>query len=95
MTDGQKDVDCGSDEQETSRREQHNHTDATPDAAAARWTVTAASTSTEHQPHDSTVGDQGAASATDGQTTSTEATSSATRRDRCSPIARIQRVYNE
>ena len=68
MTDGQTDVDLGSVEQETSRREQHNHTDATPDAAAARRTDTAASMSTDHQPHDSTVGEHRGASTTDEQT---------------------------
>ena len=38
------------------------------DVAAVRWTATAASMSTDHQPHDRTVGDQGGASSTDGQT---------------------------
>jgi hypothetical protein len=37
------------------------------DAAAARWTGTAASISTDHQPHDSTVDEQGGASTTDRQ----------------------------
>jgi hypothetical protein len=36
--------------------------------AAARWTDTVASTSIEHQPHDSTLDEQGGASTTDGQT---------------------------
>ena len=67
-TDGQTDVDRSSDEQHTSRQEQHHHTDRTPDMAAARWIDKAASTSTDHQPHDSTVDGQGDASATDGQT---------------------------
>jgi hypothetical protein len=40
---------------------------ATSDMAAERWTDTAASTSTDHQPHDSTVDEQGGASTTDGQ----------------------------
>jgi hypothetical protein len=53
-TDGQKDVDRCSDEQATSRQERHHHTEATLDAAAERWTDTTASTSTDHQPHDST-----------------------------------------
>ena len=66
--DGQTDVDRGSDEQGTSRQEQYHHTDVTPDAAAARWTDTAASTSTDRQLHDCTVGEQGGASTTDGQT---------------------------
>ena len=68
MTDGQTDVDRGSDEHETSRQEQHHHTDPTPEVAAACWTDTVASTSTYHQPHDSTVDVQGDASTTDGQT---------------------------
>ena len=68
MTNGRTDVDRGSGEQETSRREQYHYTDPTPVAAAARWTDTAASTSTEGQPHDSTVGEQGDASTADGQT---------------------------
>jgi hypothetical protein len=67
-TDGQTDFDRGSDEQETSRQEQHLHTYSTPDMAAARRTDTAASTSTDHQPHDSTVDEHGVASTTDGQT---------------------------
>ena len=67
-TDGQRDDDRDSDEHETSRQEQCHHTDSTPDAAAASWPDTAASTFTDHQPHDSTVGDQGNASTTDGQT---------------------------
>ena len=50
------------------RHEQHHHTDATPDTVAARWTDTAASMSTDHQLHDSTVGEQGDASTADGQT---------------------------
>ena len=33
-TDGQTDVDRGSDEQETTRQEQHHDTDATPDTVA-------------------------------------------------------------
>ena len=36
--------------------------------AAERWTDAAASTSTDNQAHDSTVGNQGGASTTDGQT---------------------------
>ena len=67
-TDGQADVDRCSDEHETSRQEQYHHTDPTSVAAAARWTDTAASSSTDHQLHDSTVGEQGDASTTDGQT---------------------------
>jgi hypothetical protein len=67
-TDGQKDVDSCSDEHEASRQEQNHHTDPTPDVVAARWTDAAASTSTDLQSHDSTVGDQGDASTTDGQT---------------------------
>ena len=35
-TDGQTDVDRGSDGIETPRHEQYHHTDVTPDAAAAR-----------------------------------------------------------
>ena len=67
-TDGQTDVDRGSDEQETSRREQCHNTDPALDMAAARWTDTVASTSTDHQPHDSRVDEQGDATMTDGQT---------------------------
>ena len=67
-TDGQTDGDSGSDKHETSIQEQHHHTDPTPDVAAERWTDAPASTSTDCQPHDSTAGDQGAASTTDGQT---------------------------
>jgi hypothetical protein len=67
-TDGQTDVDRSSDEQHTSRQEQHHHTDSTPGSAAARWADTAASTSAAHQPRDSTVGEQGDASTTEGQT---------------------------
>ena len=67
-TDGQTDVGHGSDEHETSTQEQHHHTDSTADVAATRLTDTAVSTSTDLQSHDSTAGDQGAASATDGQT---------------------------
>jgi hypothetical protein len=66
-TNGQTDVDRGSDEHETSRQEQHHHTDPTPDVAAACWTDPAASTSTDHRPYDSTVGEQGGASSTDGE----------------------------
>ena len=40
----------------------------TTDVAAERWTDTAASTSTDLQSHDSTVGNHGDASTTDGQT---------------------------
>ena len=67
-TDGQTDVDSGSHEHHTSRRQQNHHTDATPDAVVARWTDTAASTFTDHQPHAGTVDEQGDASTTDGQT---------------------------
>ena len=67
-TDGQTDVDGDSDEQETSIQEQLHHTDTTPDMAAARWTDTAAFTSTDHQLHDSTMDEQEGASTTDGQT---------------------------
>ena len=67
-THGQTDVDHDSDEDETSRQEQYHETDPKPDAAAARWTDKVASTSTDHQPHDSTVGEQGDASTTEGQT---------------------------
>ena len=67
-TDGQTDVDRGSGEQETSRREQCYHTDPALDMAAARWADTAASTSTDHQSHDSTVDEQGDPSTTDGWT---------------------------
>ena len=66
-TDGQTDVDHCSDVQETSRQEQYHHTDSTPDVTAARWTDTAASTSTDHEPHDSTVAEQKGASTTYGQ----------------------------
>ena len=38
------------------------------DAAAARWTDTAASKFTDHQPHDSTMGEQGGASTPDVHT---------------------------
>ena len=68
MTDGQTDVDRGSDEHETSRHEQYHHTDVTPDAAAVRWTDIVASTSTDHHPHDSTVVERGDAATTDRQT---------------------------
>jgi hypothetical protein len=68
MTDGQTDVDSGSVECGTSRQEQDHDADSTPDMAAERWTETTASTSTDHQPHDSTVDVQGDASTTDGQT---------------------------
>ena len=67
-TDGQTDVDRDSDEHETSRQEQFHHADATLGAAAVRWTDTAASTFTDHKPHDSTVDEQGGASTTEGQT---------------------------
>jgi hypothetical protein len=67
-TDGQTHVDRGSDGHETSRQEHDHHTDATLYAAAARWTDAAASTSTDHQQHDSTGDEQGGASTTDGQT---------------------------
>jgi hypothetical protein len=67
-TDGQTDVDRGSDEQAMSRLEQHHDTDSTSDMAAERWIDTAESTSTDLELHDSTVGEQGGASATDGQT---------------------------
>ena len=67
-TDGQTDVDRGCDGIETSRQEQQHHTEPTPNAAAERLTDTAASMSTYHQLHDSTVGEQGDASTTDGQT---------------------------
>ena len=67
-TNGQTDVDRGSDERHTSRQEQYRDTDSTPDTAAERWTDTAAPTSTDLQPHDSTVGEQGGASTTEGQT---------------------------
>ena len=67
-TDGQTDVDRGSDEQGTTALYQYNHTDPTPDAAAARWTDTAESTSTDLQSHDSTKDEQGGACTTDGQT---------------------------
>ena len=42
-TDGQTDVDRGSDEHEASRQEQYHHTELTPDVAAVRWTDTATS----------------------------------------------------
>ena len=67
-TDRQTHVDRSSDEHKTWRQEQRHHIDPTPDVAAARWTGTAASTSTDHQAHDSTVGEQGGASTTNGQT---------------------------
>jgi hypothetical protein len=67
-TDGQTDVDYAVDEQETSTHEQHHDTDPALDMAAARWTDTAASTFTDLQRHDSTVGEQGDASTTDLQT---------------------------
>ena len=63
-TDGQTDVDRGSDEHKTSRQGQHHDTDPTPGVVAARWTNTAASFSTYHQPRDSTVREQGDAAAT-------------------------------
>ena len=68
LTDGRTAVDRRTDEHETSRQQQYHHTTPTPDATAARWTDAAASTSTDLQSHDSTVGDQGDASTTDGQT---------------------------
>ena len=67
-SEGQTHVDRGSDEHEASRQDQYHHTDSTPDVTAARWTDTAASTSTDRQTHDSTVDEQGGASMTDGQT---------------------------
>jgi hypothetical protein len=67
-SDGQTDVDRGSDEQETSRQEQHHDADPTSTVAGASWIDTAASTSIEHQPHDSTLDEQGDAPTTDGQT---------------------------
>ena len=67
-TDGQTDVDRGSDERDASRQKQHHHTYPSPDTAAARWTDTAESTPMAHQPHDSTVDEQGGASTTDEQT---------------------------
>ena len=67
-TDGHTDVGRGNDEQETWRQEHYHHTDPTPDAVAARWTETAACTCTDHQPRDITVGEEGDASTTDGQT---------------------------
>ena len=67
-TDGQKDVDSCSDEHVASRQEQCHHTELTPDVAAASWPDTAASMSTDHQLHDSTVGEQGDASTTVGRT---------------------------
>ena len=67
-TDGQTHVGHGSDEHETSREEQHRPASPTSDMAAARWSDTAASTLTEHQPHYSTVDEQGDASTADGQT---------------------------
>ena len=67
-TDGQTDVDRGSDEHGTSRQEQYHHMNATSDLTAARLTDTAATTSMSHQSHGSTAGDQGDASTTDGQT---------------------------
>ena len=66
--DGQTHVERGTDEHETSRQEQYRHTDTTPDVAAARWTDTTVSTFTDHQSHDSSVGEQGGASAAGGQT---------------------------
>ena len=68
MTVGQTDVDRCSEEQETSRLEQHHDTDPTPDAAAVRWTDTAASMSTNHQPHHGAAVEQEGTSTTDGQT---------------------------
>ena len=65
---GQRDVDRGSDEQETSRQEKYHHTDSTPDATVVGWTNAAPSTSTDHQSYDSTVGEPRGASTTDGQT---------------------------
>ena len=47
---------------------QYHHIDLAPDLAATRWTDAASSTSTDHQPHGSTVGEQGRASTTDGHT---------------------------
>jgi hypothetical protein len=67
-TDGQTDDGRDSDEHKTWRQERLHQTDPTCDVAAVRWTDAVASTSTDHQPRDSTVGDQGDASSTDGQT---------------------------
>ena len=67
-SEGQTHVDRGTDEHETSRQEQYHDTDPTSDAAAARRTEAAATTSTDLQSHDSTVGDQGDATTTDRQT---------------------------
>ena len=66
-TNGQTDVDHSSDEHETQRQEQLRHPDPTSDATAARWIDKAASTSMEHQPHDSTLDEQGGTSTTDGE----------------------------
>ena len=53
----------------TTAPRQHQDNDCTQSATAvARWTDVAASTTTFHQPHYSTVGVQGGASTTDGQT---------------------------
>jgi hypothetical protein len=67
-TDGQTDADRGSEKHETTRQKEHHHTDRTTDTAAVHWTDTAASTSTDHQPHANTVVEQGGASTTDGRT---------------------------
>jgi hypothetical protein len=91
-TDGQTDVDRGSDERDTSRQKQHHHTYPSPDTAPARWTDTVVSTSSDLELHDSTVGEHGGASTTDGQTVVAEPTSSATRRDRSNTNTWIQRV---
>jgi hypothetical protein len=67
-TDGQTDVELGSDEQEMSRQEQHDHSDPTLDVAAVCWTDTVASTSTYLQGNDGPAVEQGDTSTTDGQT---------------------------
>ena len=94
-TDGQTDVDRGSGEQETSRQEQHHHTDPTTDTVAACWADTVASTSTDHQAHDSTVDEQGDTSTTDGQTNVEVGNVERARRDRSNPFASTQRVDTE
>ena len=67
-TDGQTNVDRGSDEHETSRQEQHHRTDSTPGTTVERWTDAAASTSTDLQSRGSTVDEYGGASTTHGLT---------------------------
>ena len=92
-THGQTDVvDHDSDEEETSIQEQNHDTDLTPDAAAASWPDTATSTSTDYQPHDSTVHAHPRAS---DPVTRTVAVTSKIRHERSSSIAQTRRQDNE